>query len=78
MKKLFLTSFVFTTGGIEYSTDRLVLVTSTDVPESAELTKEFTPIDPWLEVAYNKAMAWFPTNYPKSELKSCMTHPAIE
>lgn len=68
MKKLFLTSFVFTTGivienqpcpTIEYKEQRLVVAKN-------------------LDLAYEKALAWFPENFPESELISCVTHPAIE
>jgi hypothetical protein len=59
MKKLFLTSFVFTTGRKKYETSRLV------VSEN-------------LDAAYQKAMDWFPTEFPESALISCVTHPAIE
>ena len=58
MKKLFLTSFVFTTGGNEYKEQRLVVAKD-------------------LDSAYEKALKWFPENYPESEMLSCITHPAI-
>lgn len=59
MKKLHLTSFVFTTGENEYKEQRLVVAQSTDE-------------------AYKKALAWFPSEFPESTLKSCISHEAID
>ena len=60
MKKLFLTSFTFTTGtDVKYKEQRLVVAKH-------------------LEAAYDRALAWFPQNYPESKLISCITHSAIE
>ena len=60
MKKLFLTSFTFTTGTDEQHKEQRLVVAKN------------------LEAAYDKALSWFPQDYPESKLISCITHAAIE
>ncbi len=80
MKKLFLTSFAFKTGDVEYKETRLVLVTSQDVFYYKEKHKEdgYKSDDPELSVAYNKFNDWFPKMFPESELIYHIAHAAIE
>jgi hypothetical protein len=79
MKKLFLTSFVFTTGGIEYKEYRLVVVTKADIQNYKDAHKGDTMVsdDPELSSAYEKFSQWFPQMFPESELISHIAHPAI-
>lgn len=67
MKKLFLTSFEFTTGDNRYKEQRLVMVQSNEL--GADQTHE--------DVAYQKINRWFPVNYPESKLISIIAHPTI-
>ena len=87
MKKLFLASFLFTTGEKEYKEYRLILVTKVDLQEYIRKT-ERTPAEKAadffenkrqdeLEIAYEKARAWFPTAFPQSVWMSTVIHPAI-
>lgn len=82
MKKLlFLTSFVFTTGGIEYKQQRLIVVTKKDVDAlflQTGDTNEWPKDDPYLFIATHKALGWFRLNFPNSKLISCMVHDAID
>lgn len=80
MKKLFLTSFVFITGGIEYKDYRLVVVTKEDIKNYKDAHKGDTMVsgDPELASAYEKFSQWFPTMYPESKLIYHITHPAIQ
>lgn len=66
MRKLFLTSFRFRTGEIDYHEQRLVVVTDGDTQEAE------------LSIAYDKAKAYFKDFFPESELHSIIVHPAIE
>lgn len=79
MKKLFLTSFVFITGGIEYKDYRLVVVTGADVKLYKEKHKDDTmkSDDVELSVAYQKFSEWFPVMFPESELTSHIAYPSI-
>lgn len=79
MKKLFLTSFVFSTGGIEYKEQRLVIASN---QAAAEYNKKYPgrgmPPQGELAIAYFKAKQWFENDFPESELISLIVHPAIE
>jgi len=79
MKKLFLTSFVFNTGEVEYKDYRLVVVTKTDVERYKQLHKDdpMKSDDIELSIAYQKFSEWFPIVYPESVLKQHITYPAI-
>ena len=87
MKKLFLASFLFTTGEKEYKEYRLILVTKADLQEyirkmdkaPAEKAADFfeNQRQAELEIAYEKAEAWFPTAFPQSVWMSTVIHPAI-
>jgi len=79
MKKLFLTSFAFKTGEVEYKETRLVLVTGEDVKKYKQ-AHEGEPMesgDPELSSAYEKFSQWFPQMFPESELIYHIAHPAI-
>ena len=80
MKKLFLTSFVFTTGGIEYKDYRMVVVTKEDVQNYTDAHKDdaMKSDDPELSCAYEKFSHWFPKTFPESELNYHIAYPAIE
>lgn len=80
MKKLFLTSFAFKTGEVEYKETRLVLVTGKDVNKYLETHKDdgSKSDDPELSVAYDKFNDWFPHMFPESELVYHIAHPAIQ
>jgi hypothetical protein len=82
MKKLlYLTSFVFITGGIEYKQNRLVVVTKKDVDAlfiQIGDTDEWPKEDPYQFVADYKALGWFRLNFTESKLISCIVHKAID
>jgi len=83
MKKLYLTSFTFTTGTEEvYKEDRIVMVTSKEV----ELFKTNTKDQPkfwdsldelWMHAAQENAITWFKINFTESRLISVKSHPTI-
>ncbi len=79
MKKLFLTSFAFKTGDVEYKEHRLVVVTKDDVTAYIHDHEQdgYKSDDPELSVAYEKFTEWFPKMYPESELIYHIAHPAI-
>jgi len=79
MKKLFLTSFVFTTGEVEYKDYRLVVVTKTDVERYKQLHKDdpMKSDDIELSIAYQKFSDWFPAIFPESVLTHHIAYPAI-
>jgi hypothetical protein len=85
MKKLFLTSFAFTTGETQYNESRLVVVTKDDIKRVTEKQNKLliesgrvpTPEMDALDVAYDMAKEWFPTMYPESKLISVITHESI-
>ena len=80
MKKLFLASFTFSTGGNEYKEFRLVVATKKD----AEAEERLAPVkcpdrsEYLLNAAYTKAQNWFVKNYPESVWLSTVVYPAIE
>lgn len=81
MKKLFLTSFAFTTGDVDYKEQRLVVVTQKDIsmPQtSEEYNKLLNSNDQFRHIAHIKFDKWFPVNYPESKLIYCIVHPVID
>lgn len=79
MKKLFLTSFVFKTGGTEYKEQRLVIASNKAVQEyHRKHPDEIGRPEDELDIAYFKARKWFEKDFPESELISLIVHPAIE
>lgn len=80
MKKLFLTSFAFKTGGLMYTEYRLVVVRRIDIEKYLDLHKwdAMKSDDPAISVVYDKFNEWFPKFFPESELISHIAHPAIE
>lgn len=80
MKKLFLTSFTFTTGDIQYTEYRIVVVSSIDVQKYRQDHKEmnFEYADAESNVVIEKAQAWFSKTHTESIVISIMAHPAIE
>lgn len=79
MKKLFLTSFVFKTGEIEYKEQRLVIASNKEVQEyHKKHSDQFDLPEGELDIAYFKAKQWFRNDFPESELISLIVHPAIE
>jgi hypothetical protein len=67
MKKLYLASFVFETGEIEYKDHQLVLVTDKDVKAVNDQVAESNCCD-HRYAAYNLAEGWFKQTYPESKL----------
>lgn len=79
MKKLFLTSFVFSTGGNEHKEQRLVIASNQAVKEyHRKHPDQFDNPQDELDIAYWKAKEWFKNDFPESELISLIVHPAIE
>jgi hypothetical protein len=78
MKKLYLTSFTFTTGTEEvHKQDRIVMVTSKEVESfKATFTIDYE-YDADLYAAQEKAKNWFKANFPESEIISIISHPTI-
>lgn len=72
MRKLFLTSFTFKTAELEFTEQRLVVVTKEDLENS----NENPPND--LDIAYKKVNKWFVVAFPQSELLSVVVYPAID
>jgi len=83
MKKLFLASFVFETGGIEYKDRQLILVTNKDVERSKDKQISLNPaarthdLDHY-DAAYDVFHDWFKGAYPESELKHIICNRPIQ
>jgi hypothetical protein len=67
MRKLILTSYGLKTGEREFREQRLVVVNQQDDDTEQDL----------LDKAVNHVNAWFPSEYPESELQFIMPHATI-
>lgn len=77
MRKLYLASFYFRTGKLDFNDYRIVVVSQEDRSGQPEIQGEKI-VDVDLEIAYKKMMAWFPVVFPESELSHLIIHPSIE
>lgn len=78
MRKLYLASFTFKTGDLEYNDYRIAVVSQEDRKGSEMQIQGEKMVDMDLEIAYKKLQAWFPIVYPESELLHLIIHQAIE